>query len=144
MSSGIASRLLSSCSIDLSPSSGCLSIAPFRLVTYVAWCRSWWISIVRASMWGSSASKLYGSGGSTKAIAILLAGSNVLLRRGRPLPAALVPHGLDGGGRGLRIEVPAPPPPRPPVAVQPVQERHPGWGCPVRDLRCRAPVHEPC
>ena len=32
------------------------SSAAFRFVTYAAWCLSWWISIVVASMCGSSAS----------------------------------------------------------------------------------------
>ena len=42
--------------VDLGSANGVPSSAALRFVTYAAWCLSWWISIVRASMCGSSAS----------------------------------------------------------------------------------------
>src|ERR1041385_186689 len=143
MSSGTASRSLSSCSIVLSPSSGCLSIAPFRLVTYVAWCRSWWISIVRASMWGSSASKAYGSGGSSKAIAQSSLQDQTYsggVRAGRTLPPSLVLDRLDRDRRRGRIEVLAALAHGPQVPVQLVQQRDAGRDVEAHDRLVRDAV----
>src|SRR5256885_16979323 len=64
MSSGTWLILRSRSSRLHDDSSGCLSSAAFRLLTYAWWCLPWWICIVCASICGSSAAKSYGSGGS--------------------------------------------------------------------------------
>ncbi len=55
ISSGTLARSLIISSNAFSSSSGCFSSAAFRLLMYVWWCFVWWISIVLASIWGSSA-----------------------------------------------------------------------------------------
>ena len=55
LSSGMISRFARTDSMGRSIHS-VPSSAAFRFVTYAPWCLSWWISIVRASMCGSSAS----------------------------------------------------------------------------------------
>src|SRR6187431_1009045 len=67
LSSGMASRFASTDSIGWSIHS-VPSSAAFRFVTYAAWCLSWWISIVFASMCGSSASKGYERSGTLYAM----------------------------------------------------------------------------
>src|SRR5262249_32261593 len=89
--SGTMAQLLArSSSTVLLARSGADSRALFRLVTYALWCFPWWISMVILSMWGSSTSGAYGSGGSVKGISVSFLKSGFFENVGQPKHGGLV------------------------------------------------------
>src|SRR5258708_483909 len=92
-------------------------------------------------MWGSIASKLYGSGGSTKAIQQTSYWDETYSsgRDARLSPAGL-PHRLDRARRGPGIEVLAAAPERPQVPVQLVEQRDAGRDVEAGDVLVRDAV----
>src|SRR5690606_759338 len=86
-------------SIDFDCRSGYFSSASFSLFVYAAWCLSWWISIVRASMCGSRALVAYGRSGSLKGYAIFELSSRLSAVRHAHGWICLSPCAKQGSGR---------------------------------------------
>src|SRR5690606_38705237 len=95
-------------SIDFDCRSGYFSSASFSLFVYAAWCLSWWISIVRASMCGSRALVAYGRSGSLKGYAIFELSSRLSAVRHAHGWICLSPCAKQGSGTPLAAAIRAP------------------------------------